>query len=201
MRQTILIGIFPILLFSSGISAETSEWKLEHNKNSTSVETTATAEINYELRVEAVLRLQCNKNMATLGFEIADFQKAQNVFDLDNFEGPSAPARNVPLTFIDLVSAQPTQSSRFTQNGFYSVEPRFAFTISQVEANSVALAQLYRQMVTEGNLLRIRIRSFQDPYRFIIAEFPLSGSRKAIASLTSTCPNPKSPPPKPAKGK
>jgi hypothetical protein len=200
MRQTILIGIFSILLFSSGISAETSEWKLEHNNNSTSVETTGTAEIN-KLSVKAVLRLQCNKNMATLGLEIADFQKAQNVFDLDNFEGPSAPARTVPLTFIDLVSAHSTQSTRFAQNGFYSVEPRFVFQISQVQANSVALAQLYRRMVTEGILLRIRIRSFQDPYHFIIAEFPLSGSRKAIASLTSACPKPKLPLRKPAKGK
>jgi hypothetical protein len=200
MRQAIPIGIFLILLFSSGISADTSEWKLERNKNSTSVETTGTAEIN-KLSVKTVLRLQCNKSMATLGFEIADFQKIQNVFDLDNFEGPSAPARRVSLTFIDLVSAHSIQSTRFAQNGFYSAEPRFVFTISQVQTNSVALAQLYRRMVTQGNLLRIRIRSFQDPYRFLIAEFPLSGSRKAITSLTSACPKPKSPPRKPAKGK
>jgi hypothetical protein len=199
MRKIILIGIFSILLFASQVSAETPDWKLKPNEFGTSVETTGAAEIN-ELRVNAVLRLACAKNGAWLKFEIADYEKAQKVFDIRIFEGPHAPTRSLPLTTIDLEGASPVRSMSVRQNGFISVENKFVFETGgeQANINSVALAQLYRRMAKEGNLLRIRIKSYRDPKQFIISEFPLNGSREAFSALAA-CVNSKSQPRKPAR--
>ena len=200
MRQMLLIGILSFLLFSSGIPAETSEWKLEQNEHSTSVKSMGTAEIN-DLRADAVLKCDCSKNGAFLRLEIADFDKVQKHFNLRIFEGPSAPTLDMALTTIELQGVNPVQSISFKQNGYISVDGRFVIEISQVQANSIALAQLYRRMATEGNLLRIRIKSYRDPKQFIISEFPLNNSRKAIAALVAACPNSKPQPRKPAMGK
>jgi hypothetical protein len=67
-----LIGILSIFLFSSGISAETSEWRLKQNEHSASIQAMGTAEIN-DLRTDAILKCDCNKNGAFLRLEIADF--------------------------------------------------------------------------------------------------------------------------------
>jgi hypothetical protein len=200
MRQTPLIGIFSIFLFSSGISAETSKWKLEHNEHSTSVRTVGTAEIN-ELRLEAILGLSCDKNFTMLRFEIADYDKAQKVFDIRIFEGPNAPTRSLPLTTIELEGASPAWSMSVRQNGFISVQNKFVFETGGEKANvnTVALAQLYRRMAKEGNLLRIRIKSYRDPKQFITSVFPLNDSREAIAEFAAACGGSKSQPQKPAR--
>jgi hypothetical protein len=194
MRKMILIGMFSILLFSSQVSAAASEWRLEHNEHSTSVKTMGTAKIN-ELGLEATLGLSCNKNFTMLRFEIADYDKAQKVFDMRIFEGPNALTRSLPLTTIELEGASPAWSMSFRQNGFISVANRFVF-----EIGDAALAQLYKRMTTEGNLLRLQIKSYRDPKQFIISEFPLNGSRQAMTALAA-CIDSKSQSREPAKGK
>jgi hypothetical protein len=90
----------------------------------------------------------------------------------------------------------PVQSLSFNQFGFISYEKRFV-----IEVNYTSLAKLYKSMATEGNLLRIRIRSYRDPAKFIISEFPLGDSRKAMASLAEACIDFTPTPTKPARGR
>jgi hypothetical protein len=195
MRKTILIGIFSIVLFFSQVSAETPDWKLKRYESGTSVETAGTAEIN-ELRVNASLGLACNKNGAWLKFAIADYEKIQKIFDIRIFEGPSAPTRSLPLTTIEIEGSSPVQSMSIRQNGFISVANRFVF-----ETGGVDLEQFYKRMTAKGNLLRIRIKSYRNPKQFIISEFPLSGSREAMAEFAASCVDSKLQARKPARSK
>jgi hypothetical protein len=194
MKRIILIGIFSNLLLC-GLLAGAETWNLSRNEYWTTVETEGSAAIN-DLRMKAVLRFDCNKNTSTLRFEIADYEKVQKLFDVRIFEGPSAPTRAMPLTTIDLKGVSPVQSLNLSQNGFISVMNRFVF-----ETSSASLEQLYKRMATEGNLLRIRIKSYRDPKQFIISEFPLSNSRQAIAALAAACVDFTPQLPKPPRGK
>jgi hypothetical protein len=190
IRRLILIGMFSTVFFSSKFFAATSEWKMQRNDSWTSVVTTATAEIN-NLRVDAALKLECNKKMTMLRFEMADFEKLQKVFDVRVFEGPDAPTRALPLTTIELEGANPSNSLSVGQNGFISVQHRFVFeTGGAQKTDGPALAQLYRRMAKEGNSLRIRIKSYRDPKQFITSVFPLKNSRKTIAEFAAACVSP-----------
>jgi hypothetical protein len=192
MRKPILFGIFIIFLFSCDLSAETRTWNLTHNEMWTTVETVGTADIN-ELRIRVVLKLMCNKKDAALDFEIADWEKVQQTFDLRTFEGPDAPTRDLALTTIDLVGVGPKQSMSFHQNGFISPNGRFVVAIG-----GASLAKMYKRMSEEGNLLRIRIRSYQNPRQFIVSEFSLNEARKVISILAAAYNGPRTESRKPA---
>lgn len=200
MRQMRLLGIFSILLLSSGVSTQASDWKLEHNEYWTSVKTMGTAEMN-DLRVDAVLKLECNANMTMLKLEIADYDKVQKVFDVRVFEGPNAPTRDLLLTTVELEGAKPAFSISLRQNGFISVENRFVFETGWSPPSSAALAHLYRRIAKEGNLLKIKIKSYRDPKQFITSVFSLSNSREAIAEFAAACVDSKSQPQKRARDK
>jgi hypothetical protein len=200
MRKAIHFGILSILLFSSGIFTQASEWEMEQSESWTSVKTTGTAEIN-GLHVDAVLKLLCNKNMTMLKFEIADYDKVQNVYDVRIFEGPDAPTRDLPLTTIELEGAKPAFPVSVRQNGFISVENKFVFETGWSPPSRAVLEQLYRRMAKEGNSLRIRIKSYRDPNQFITSVFSLSNARETIAHFAAVCVSSKSQPQKPGRGK
>jgi hypothetical protein len=198
MRIPGMVSLF--LLFPIMLPAETSEWKLERSEYWTSSKTMGTAEIN-GLRADAVLRLECNKNMTMLRFEIADYNKLQKAFDIRVFEGPDAPTRALALTTIELEGAKPAFSISVGQNGFISAANKFVFETGGSQAGGDSLAQLYRRMAKEGNLMRIRIKSYRDPKQFITAVFPLNNSRETIAKFAAACLSSKSQPPKSGRGK
>jgi hypothetical protein len=195
IKRISLISIFSYLWLFPGFSTGAETWNLSRDDYWTEVETAGTAKVD-ELRVNAVLRLKCNKNTGILRLEIADYEKVQKVFDLNNFEGPEFPANPGSQTTVELEGVNPAESLSFKQLGFISVENRFVFDI-----NYTSLAKLYKRMATEGNLLRIRIKSYRDPTKSIISEFPLEDSRKAMASLATACVDYGPTAPKPAKGR
>jgi hypothetical protein len=195
IKRIILISIFSYLWLFPGFSTGAETWNLSRDEYWTEVETTGTAKVD-ELRVNAVLRLKCNKKAAILRLEIADYEKVKKIFDLDNFEGPEFPANLGSQTTVDLEGVDPVESLIFKQLGFISVENRFVFDI-----NYTSLAKFYKRMATEGNLLRVKIKSYRDPAKFIISEFPLGDSRKAMDSLAEACVDFTPTPPKPARGR
>jgi len=184
-------GIVVILVTAAAaMAAPAGTWDAKAGSDGQTVETSSTATIG-GLRVDAFLSLLCNRTgapAAWLDLTIAEADKVTKTFDLSPFEGPDAPAQSRALVAIELVGSK-GQSLSAHQSGWYSAEHDggFGFGVGGSAKESKALAAIIKRMAREGTALRIHVSSFGEPRRTIIAEFPLSGSRQALMTLSKHC--------------
>jgi hypothetical protein len=187
LPHTILI----LAAIFSAVTAHAGTWSLKQRNDQRIVEAAGAAAVG-DVRVNAFLSLSCNKTGATvarLDCTISDADNVTNVFDLRPFEGPYAPAQARALVSVELEGGSPAQPLLAHASGWMSAEHPggFGFGVGGRPNESKALSRLIKRMGREGTLLRIGINSFTKPQRTIVAEFPLAGSREALAALADSC--------------
>jgi hypothetical protein len=187
----VLRTILAFIVVFSAASAQAGAWSLMQKNGEPVVEATGTAAIG-DLRVNAFLSFSCNKKgepAAWLDYTIADADKVTKVFDLEQFEGPDAPAQAKALVTIELEGASPAKPLTAHASGWMSSEHAggFGFGVGGVAKESKELSLIIKRMAIEGTLFRIRIYSFGKPQRILVSEFPLGGSREAFKALSAVC--------------
>ncbi len=185
-------SVFVILAAAAmAAAAATGEWTAKPGTDGVTVETIGTAQVG-DVHTGAFLSVTCNRTrapVAWLDYTIAEADKVSKVFDLSPFEGPDASAQARALVSVELVGDTAARPLIAHQSGWYSAEHEggFGFGIGGGTKESKALAALIKRMAKSGTALRIHVASFDKPPRSIVSEFPLSGSRDALASLAKGC--------------
>ena len=189
MRAALVAGL--MVLVSAAAMADPGALTLHDEHGARSIDATGSAAVG-DLRVPAFLRLGCNRTGRILGwldFTIAEAEKVTNLFELEPFEGPDAPAQSRPLVSIELLGDPSARPVIAHASGWYSTEHAggFGFGVGGLNSESRKLSALFKRLAHQGSALRLTIRSAGSSPQHIISEFSIVGSRDVLLKLAEVC--------------